>query len=60
MGVVRATCATPAARERGLFRSEYLTELMADPKVHITPLRGSKLWQVTLLERWLRQQDISE
>jgi asparagine synthase (glutamine-hydrolysing) len=28
--------------------------LLADPMAHITPLRGSKLWQLGLLEQWLQ------
>jgi len=44
------------ARERGLFRREYLDALFADPKGHITPLRGSELWQAALLELWLQAQ----
>jgi asparagine synthase (glutamine-hydrolysing) len=45
-----------AARERGIFRREYLDSLFADPKGHITPLRGSELWQAALLELWLQTQ----
>jgi asparagine synthase (glutamine-hydrolysing) len=45
-----------AARERQLFRREYLDALFADPKGHITPLRGSELWQAALLELWLQAQ----
>jgi len=44
------------ARERGIFRREYLDALFADPKGHITPLRGSELWQAALLELWLQAQ----
>jgi asparagine synthase (glutamine-hydrolysing) len=43
-----------SAKERGLFRPEYVEKLLADPEAHITPLRGSKLWQVALLEWWLQ------
>lgn len=43
------------ARQRTLFRREYIDELLTDPAAHITPLQGSKLWQVTLLEYWLQQ-----
>jgi asparagine synthase (glutamine-hydrolysing) len=32
--------------------------LLADPESHITPLRGSKLWQVALLELWLAEQGV--
>ena len=43
-----------AARDRGLFQRPYLDNLLNNPKAHITPLRGSKLWQVALLELWLQ------
>jgi len=46
------------ARERGLFRREAIDELLADPESHITPLQGSKLWQVALLEFWLQEHGI--
>ncbi|PSK95563.1 asparagine synthase (glutamine-hydrolysing) [Haloactinopolyspora alba] len=43
-----------AARERGLFRSEYVDRLLADPNAELTPLRGNRLWQLGLLEMWLQ------
>jgi len=46
------------ARERGLFREDYLQRLMQNPKEHITPLRGSKVWQIALLELWFQQHGI--
>jgi len=46
------------ARERGLFRKEYLDALFANPADHITPLRGSELWQAALLEMWLQARGI--
>ena len=58
LGFVQDALAQPAARQRGLFREEYLTMLMADPKSHITPLRGSKVWQIALLELWFQQHGI--
>jgi asparagine synthase (glutamine-hydrolysing) len=51
---VRDTLHAPAARERGLIQPAYVQRLLADPEAHLTPLRGSKLWQVALLERWLQ------
>ncbi|NWG45724.1 MAG: N-acetylglutaminylglutamine amidotransferase [Alphaproteobacteria bacterium] len=42
------------ARERGLFKPAYVDKLLSDPRAHMTPLRGSKLWQVALLEFWLQ------
>ncbi len=47
-----------AAKERGIFEPNYVNMLFQAPKDHITPLRGSKLWQVTLLEFWLQEQGL--
>ena len=46
------------ARRRPLFQRSYVDRLLADPSAHITPLRGSKLWQITLLEYWLQQHNL--
>lgn len=51
---VRDALTSTAARQRGLFQSAYVEKLLADPSAHITPLRGSKLWQLGLLELWLQ------
>jgi len=51
---VRGVLDARVARERGLFRPAYVQKLLADPSSHITPLRGSKLWQIALLEFWLQ------
>lgn len=42
-----------------LFQKKYIKELLDDPKSHITPLRGSKLWQIALLDFWLQTHGIS-
>jgi asparagine synthase (glutamine-hydrolysing) len=55
---VRGILDSDSARGRRLFRHEYVDRLLADPAAHITPLRGSKLWQITLLEYWLQQHGI--
>lgn len=52
--MVRDTLTCQAAKQRGVFRADYVKKLLDDPESHITPLRGSKLWQVALLERWLQ------
>jgi asparagine synthase (glutamine-hydrolysing) len=52
---VRDALTSQAARERGLFRPTYVQQLLDDPSAHMTPLRGSKLWQLGLLELWLQQ-----
>jgi asparagine synthase (glutamine-hydrolysing) len=56
--MVKDALGSQAARERGLFRPSYLDELFADPKAHITPLRGSELWQIALLEMWLQTHGV--
>ncbi|WP_371348929.1 N-acetylglutaminylglutamine amidotransferase [Ancylobacter sp. IITR112] len=56
--MVRDVLGAQAARERGLFRQDYLDTLFADPVTHITPLRGSELWQVALLEMWLQSHGV--
>jgi asparagine synthase (glutamine-hydrolysing) len=47
-----------SARSRGLFNPGYVNTLLQQPDDHITPLRGSKLWQLGLLELWLQTQGI--
>lgn len=42
------------ARQRPLFQRHYVDTLLREPQAHITPLRGSKLWQIALLEYWLQ------
>lgn len=46
------------ARDRGIFQRGYLDTLLAEPEAHITPLRGSKLWQCAALEGWLQAHGI--
>lgn len=55
---VRDSLLNDTARNRGLFRPETVETLLADPAAHLTPLRGSKLWQVSLLETWLQLHGI--
>ncbi len=51
---VRDILDSRVARERGVFQPQAVARMLADPDRHITPLRGSKLWQVVLLEAWLQ------
>ena len=55
---VREVLSTPAARSRGVFQRSYVDMLLQDPDAHITPLRGSKLWQLAALETWLQAHAI--
>ncbi len=55
---VRDALTGRAARERGLFQRDYVDMLLDAPGEHITPLRGSKLWQLGLLELWLQNHGV--
>ena len=50
---VRDSLTGSNARARGLFNPDYVDRLLQDPAAHITPLRGSRLWQLAVLELWL-------
>jgi asparagine synthase (glutamine-hydrolysing) len=51
--LAREAVLSPAARTRGLFKRPYVDKLLAHPERHITPLKGSELWQIAVLELWL-------
>ena len=51
---VREVLQSPTARQRGLLRPEVIESWLAEPEQHLTPLRGSKLWQASVLEHWLQ------
>ncbi|MGB1026186.1 MAG: N-acetylglutaminylglutamine amidotransferase, partial [Rhodospirillaceae bacterium] len=53
--MVRDVLGSAKAQQRGLYRQRYVDKLLAAPKEHITPLRGSELWQTALLELWLQK-----
>ncbi len=57
LDMLRDALSSQKARERGLFQRDYLEQLFANPSDHITPLRGSELWQAGLLEMWLQTQE---
>jgi asparagine synthase (glutamine-hydrolysing) len=52
--LARAAVTCRAARERGLFRPAYVEKLLNAPEQYITPLKGSELWQIAVLEMWLQ------
>ena len=58
LDLVRDALTSQAARERGLFRDDYLQTLFKAPTQHITPLQGSELWQAGLLELWLQTHGV--
>ena len=56
--MVRDALESPAARERGVFRRDYVASLLADPEAHITPLGGANLWQLAVLELWMQTHGV--
>jgi asparagine synthase (glutamine-hydrolysing) len=58
LGLVKDALSSDAARERALFRPEYVNRLFEDPNSELTPLRGNKLWQLGLLELWLQNHGV--
>ncbi|XVU23690.1 N-acetylglutaminylglutamine amidotransferase [Actinoplanes sp. CA-054009] len=55
---VRDALTAPAARERALFRQDYVDSLLADPNTPRTTLGANQLWQLALLEMWLQDKGI--
>ncbi len=56
---VRDLLESPTAQQRGLFNPDYVQTLLKNPEQHITPLQGSKLWQIALLEFWLQTHEVN-
>ncbi|MGI9017485.1 MAG: N-acetylglutaminylglutamine amidotransferase [Euzebya sp.] len=55
---VTGALASPAARQRGLFRQTYVERLVQSPNDDLTPLNGNRLWQLGLLELWLQSHGV--
>ena len=58
LDMVRSVLTSRRAAERGVFNPDYVERLLREPESHYTPLGGSKLWQVALLEMWLQTHDL--
>ncbi|HSX70625.1 MAG TPA: asparagine synthase-related protein, partial [Pseudomonas sp.] len=46
------------SQDRGLYQPAVLDRLLSDPAGQLTPLRGSKLWQLAALNLWLSEQGL--
>jgi asparagine synthase (glutamine-hydrolysing) len=55
---VRNVLSAPKARERGLFRRDYVDALLVKPDAALTPKGHSKVWQAALLESWFQAHGI--
>jgi asparagine synthase (glutamine-hydrolysing) len=49
---------SPRTRERALFNPDYVGHILEAPEKHITPLKGSKAWQMAVLAYWLAAQGL--
>jgi asparagine synthase (glutamine-hydrolysing) len=58
LDLVKDVLLQPAAKQRALVQEPYLERLLKEPAERITPLQGSKLWQVALLELWLQEHEL--
>jgi asparagine synthase (glutamine-hydrolysing) len=55
---VRDAVTDPVAKDRGLFRPDWLQRMLTDPNTERTTLGSNALWQVALLEMWLQKRGI--
>ena len=46
------------SQDRGLYNPQALDRLLSDPHGQLTPLRGSKLWQLAAVNLWLSEQGL--
>lgn len=59
LDMVRDALYAPTAKERGLFNTDAVDALLANPNGKLTPLRGNELWQIALLELWLQRHGVT-
>ncbi|MCG6206217.1 N-acetylglutaminylglutamine amidotransferase [Rhodopseudomonas sp. HC1] len=55
---VRDVLNSPAARQRGLYRSEFIQHMLDEPEAEKSPKGHSRLWHAALLEAWLQEHAI--
>lgn len=58
LGMVKEALLSQTSQNREIFQRDYIDELLKNPDDHLTPLGGSKLWQLGLLELWLQSHGI--
>ena len=56
--MVRDLLSPERVRARGLFDPSYVARVLKAPDDHISPLNGSHLWQMAVLEKWLSAHGI--
>jgi asparagine synthase (glutamine-hydrolysing) len=58
LGMVKEALLSETSQKRQIFQRNYIDELLKNPDDHLTPLRGSKLWQLGVLELWLQSHGV--
>jgi len=58
ISMVRDALHAPEAKQRGIFRPDYIDSLLADPNTQRTPVNSNVLWQFALLEMWLQRHGV--
>lgn len=58
LAFVSETLRSQKSRQRSIFNPDYVDHLLEEPNAHITPLNGSKLWQMAVLQHWLSVQGV--
>lgn len=58
LNMVADVLRSPTAKERGLFRTDAVEAMIADPNGSSTPLKGNPLWQVARLEPRLQEHGL--
>ncbi len=58
LDMVRDLMTSERAQARGVFNMDAIETFMQSPRDHITRLRGSKLWQMAVLEYWLQEHGL--
>ncbi|KPG01226.1 asparagine synthase [Rhodopseudomonas sp. AAP120] len=58
LAYVRDVLGSRAARERGLYRPEFVDHMLANPEAEMSPKGHSRLWQAALLEAWLQEHAV--
>ncbi|MHA7217542.1 N-acetylglutaminylglutamine amidotransferase [Arthrobacter sp. MDT1-48-3] len=56
---VREALRAPEAKDRGLFRADYVDLLLDEPNGHYSPGGNNMLWQLGVLELWLQRHGIT-
>src|SRR5438270_10774293 len=58
LSFVRDILTSRRARERGLYRTDFVEHMLQDPEAEMSPKGHSRLWQTALLEAWMQAHAI--